>query len=685
MFLKEVTVMWTENNYRRVFLDMHVDDWNEEFLSRLDPSAIVATVKESGAQMLVAKCRPHTGLALFPTKYGRQHRGLKGRDYVGEMVELCHKNGMAVKGYFSQIFDNDTYERHPEWRFVDFYGNNSRDRNKKTGWMPRYGLICPNNEEYRKFCRDAVTEILTRYELDSIFLDMPFFTDICYCAACRDKYFRLTGKELPRKIDFRDPETRRFQAIREDWMAEFTAMMREAVKAARPSVTIEQNLSCIMAPWKTATTDAVADVSDYAGGDLYGGYLEESLICKYYRNLSHTLPFVFICSRCDPNLTYHTTTKTKEEFIQHGIIALIHNGALSICDGINPDGTICDDIYREGGAIKEAFAATRPYEPFVNGNYLSNAVLWFNSRSKYDLDNPSDPVVPESARYLSCLKACAGVLRMENIPFDVIPTKKLADLRGDVLIVPNMADVPDVCAEQIENYVRNGGNLYLSGRPGNPRLAEMIGVTVGEPTEHNVTYIAPTEAGKSLFEGFTDRNPLAVTAKQYFCSVAEDVTVLGTTVLPYTAPSDPRFASIHSDPPGIRTSNPAAILRRVGKGTVIWLNAPIESAAPYQSRRLVGRLFRSLCGKLKFETDAPGCVEVMTWEKDGKSYLCAVNQQEQMPLIPISRVSVTVPYAVSAARDPATGKPFETVTDREGRTTVLINDLQVFRMVELIP
>ena len=28
--------MWYEGNYRRIFLDMHIDDWNEEFLSKVD-------------------------------------------------------------------------------------------------------------------------------------------------------------------------------------------------------------------------------------------------------------------------------------------------------------------------------------------------------------------------------------------------------------------------------------------------------------------------------------------------------------------------------------------------------------------------------------------------------------------------------------------------------------------------
>ena len=46
---------WIKHNYRRDFLDMHIDDWNEEFLSRLDPEHLVKTFKEAGANNLVIK------------------------------------------------------------------------------------------------------------------------------------------------------------------------------------------------------------------------------------------------------------------------------------------------------------------------------------------------------------------------------------------------------------------------------------------------------------------------------------------------------------------------------------------------------------------------------------------------------------------------------------------------------
>ena len=128
----EIKSMWIKGNYRRMFLDMHIADDKPEYLSRLDPEKLVAMLNNAGAQQIVVKCRTHTGLAHYPTKIGLMHKGLHGRDYVKEMIELCHKNGIAVKAYFSQNYDNYAYDIHPEWRMVNGLGLTSREEEKYT-------------------------------------------------------------------------------------------------------------------------------------------------------------------------------------------------------------------------------------------------------------------------------------------------------------------------------------------------------------------------------------------------------------------------------------------------------------------------------------------------------------------------------------------------------------------------
>lgn len=66
--------MWIKGNYRRNLMDMHIDDWNPEFLSKINVKEYVEALKDAGVQAAMVKGKPHTGLCYYPTKVGRMHR-----------------------------------------------------------------------------------------------------------------------------------------------------------------------------------------------------------------------------------------------------------------------------------------------------------------------------------------------------------------------------------------------------------------------------------------------------------------------------------------------------------------------------------------------------------------------------------------------------------------------------------
>lgn len=682
--------MWLEGNFRRIFLDMHIEDWNEDFLSKVDPEALVELLADAGAQQIVVKCRTHTGLAHYPTKIGRMHRGLKGRDYVREMIDLCHARGIAVMAYFSQIFDNWAYEAHPEWRGINGEGRTSREYEEYDSPIMfrkgRYGILCPNNEDYRAYVKACLTEMTEQYQFETIFLDMPFWTENCYCPSCRKKYFDATGKDLPRIIDWKDPAFRHWQELREEWMGEFARFSSACVKAVRPEVTIEHNMCSITSPWQSATTDLVAEASDYVGGDLYGGYLQQTFICKYFRNLSKALPFVYITSRCDPGLSYHTTTKSEEELLLHGITALVHNGALSICDGANPDGTLTPRVYT--GVVKKAFARSAPYEKYAGGEMHSNVAIWFASRSKYDMSENGNPVCPETFNlrqkneYIQNPISMAKILREENVPFNVVPSKKLDALHDKLLVVSGVVNIRDEEMEAIEAFVQEGGALYLSGYIGHPRLLELLEAEYGGETEHRVTYMNPTEAGKRFFTDFDAQSPMAVQEAQQILRFTGDYELLARLTLPYTMTGRKEFSAIHSDPPGIHTDMPAAVLKQVGKGQILWVAAPIENARPLMSRHVVGRMVRALCGELVFSSNAPAFVEIVSWTKGGKQYFAVINQQETAPIAPMPGIEVTVPRPVARATMAETGESLP-VREENGKWIISLPVLDVFHIFSI--
>lgn len=56
--------MWYDNDYRRIFMDMHINDTNPEYLSKLDVKDFVKTMKEAEITSIVVKAKSQVGLHL---------------------------------------------------------------------------------------------------------------------------------------------------------------------------------------------------------------------------------------------------------------------------------------------------------------------------------------------------------------------------------------------------------------------------------------------------------------------------------------------------------------------------------------------------------------------------------------------------------------------------------------------
>lgn len=675
--------MWIENNYRRNLMDMHIDDWNEAFLSKIDPDEYVDALADAHVQCAMVKAKPHTGLCYWPATIGRMHRGLNGRDFFGEMVEKCHAKDIAVIAYYTQVFDNWAYDNHPEWRLVAPDGKNFREyRHKDHFRNGRYGICCPNNPGYRAYVKANLQELNRKYDFEGMFLDMTFWPEICHCEHCRKRWFEETGLELPQKIDWADPLFRKYAYALDVWMADYAKFATDSVKEIKPAVTVEHQFSRITMPWFNGSSEMLTDNVDYCGGDYYGGYLQQTFINKYYKSVSPNLPFVYHTGRCDPELSMHTTTKTEEQIILHAITALIHNGAFLLVDAINPDGSIVPEVYH--GLMKRVYEQTMPYEKYISGVLNSDVGVWFASHAKYDPDETCMDVLEKSfdpSVYMDAPVGMTSILRENNIPFDVIGSKNIRSYTGKVLALCHVANIRDEEMDDIEAAVKRGVSLYVSGPVGNERLQKLLGIRVTGKTEHNFTYMDP-EADNDTMTGFTGLAPMTVDGSQYIAEVvADDVQVMATRTLPYAMTGTDQFAAIHSNPPGIHTGEPCITLRKVGDSALLWTAAPIEMSMPHMSRQVVCRMMKLLVGKQSWSSNAPKFVEVISWTKEDRVFFAAINEQEESPVVPMSDIWIDVPGEHTAALLPG-NEPL--VTEQvEGATRIHLPKVELFTMLEV--
>ena len=634
---------WYQKQYRRNLVDMHIEDWNEEFLSQFDPEAYVANLQTGhiGAPMLYFQS--HVGLCYWPTKSGKMHNAFRGREDLMKRVEqLCHQNGMDVIGYYSLIYNNWAFDRHPEWRIVDAAG---RDTRSDGG---RYGQCCPNNMEYRAFVAEQIREFSDYFDFEGCFFDMLFWTKICHCPSCKARWEKEVGGSMPEKIDWKDPRWRLLNKKMAEWMGEFAQWATDTLHRYKPNAAVEHQYSTIAQSWHRGVTENMALASTYSGGDLYGGIEAQSFSCKLYYGCTQNQPFEYMTSRCYPALSEHTTTKSEDLLRQSVMMTYLHHGAFLLIDAIDPKGTMDRRVYERIGKI---FRETEGYEKYLStGDQVFDVALYYDLNGKYDPEAPATSMEEEGKANQdvpmnNSLLGAARSLRTHHIPYGVVNSWQFNRFRqGKVLVLSDVPEFEESKVADVLDFVRNGGSLYMSGHCSPTLLKEIFGLVYTGWTDETVTYISPTPAGDTFMANqFTYDYPLVMFERMPLVEGAPKGTVLGTLTLPYTIPNRAsasltpffstgskegdqekqerlqRFASIHSNPPGIYTDRPAMVLVEYGKGKAVWSAAPIERPDREQHSDIFARLMLFLADEqTAFTMNAPESVEGVLFSDDAQ-------------------------------------------------------------------
>ena len=599
---------WYERSYRRHLADMHIEDWDPEFLRDFSPEEYVENLKLAHIQSPMIYLQSHVGYSYFPTGSGRTHGAMREEpSRIERLIDLCHGAGMSVVGYYSLIYNTWAHDTHPAWRMVDRSGKSVRER------VPhyRYGFCCPNNSGYRAFVKTQIDEIASRFTLEGIFFDMLFWPDICACPACRERFRNETGLEIPEKEDWQDETWLLFHRKRAEWMGDFASFAASYAKEKMPGITVEHNFaSAVAGDWHVNETEWVNDSCDYAGGDLYGDLYNHSFTAKYYLNVTKNQPFEYMTGRCVESLAKHTLTKSERALGLEVMLTAAHHGASFVIDAVDPRGTMDRRVYERIGKV---FERQMPYEPlFSRGEHVEDVAVFYSSLGRYD---------PSGAGFDSKRSSVNAVrtLIKKHVPAGVISNALSKPLKGyKVIAAPSAAGLFPKAREAILAYVREGGKFYFSGAGEPLLLKEFFGAECLGFTRENRTYAAPEAGYEKYFSEFTRDYPMPADVKQMKISFSRG-EVMARLVLPYTSRDEDRFASIHSDPPGIVTDLPSVLRASYGKGEVIWSASPLEAFDSWQYEDIfTGFLALLGGGEYTLATDAHEGVELVLFrEKDG--------------------------------------------------------------------
>ena len=643
---------WYEKSLRRHLFDMHIADWDDQFLADLDPDKLAADLVREKCTAVTVFANTHTGLCNYPTKAGQIHRGLKHRDALGEMIDAARRVGLDVIVYYCLIYIDWYWDMHPEARFVDADGKSDKVRLQgKAGAPGRLSTLCLNHQGYREFVAAQLSEICTGYDFDGVWLDMTFWPGACYCRTCRERYLTETGLEIPRRVDWTDPDWMRFHRRRQAWLAEYAALVSGTVKRLKPGVSVVHQSGAFAGDWTSGVSLALARHTDWLSADLYFSRDEQAIYAKLFYSLSRIKPFEHIHCWYYPNVFEHVVAQSPEHLRCTAFAALMNHGATVFIDALDPVGTVNEANYQTAGRI---YAEIASYEPFIGGRFRHDIGIYLNYDAFVDFSANREATTVEVSKHKKAFVAAGRAMLANHLPFGVVTANGLSRLADyQLVMLPNVSVLSSEEMEALRVYVRDGGSLYASkftslltpdGRLQNDfMLADLFGVSYEGETGEIVTYVAPDGEYAELFAPFTAAYPATLQDSQAKVKAAAGARVLATLTLPWTDPRGAAYASMLADPPGFATASPSLVLNQYGKGRVLYSAGAVEIWEHDSLRSVLGRLLRLLLKNPPcFETDAPRPVEITMFDQaEERRYIVnLLNHQQELPNIPIEGIKV---------------------------------------------
>lgn len=669
---------------RRMLLDMHIPDWDPQFLSLYDPDSLADLYHRARVDGVLVYAKSHLGLNTWPAPVGAVHPAAQDRDLVAEMLTALTARGIAHGIYHTTVFDNWAIENHPEWSTVPA----STRLGVNAPWHgPRYGTACPNNPAYRQYERAQISALLERYDTDVLWLDMTFWNAVCICLECQRKCEEELGFAIPETLDWRDPKWVSFQSARERWLREFIVFLHETAQLARPGIDVVHNFGTATNGWYSGLRTDFSTLDSFAAGDIYGGRDEQLLVSKLMQHLGRNQPAEFMTTRTS-DLANHVDVKSELTMTVEALGTIAHNGAFLFIDAIDPRGTVNAGVYDR---LSTVFARIADVEHELGGTPIADVAIYYSDDSCiYPADSgqsiatvtvvDGDPTRKADLPHARAVTSAADALQRAHIPFTVLTREGLNHLEDiSVLVLPDVIRMSADERELVRVFVERGGRVYASGRTSlldsaaaalpDLGLAELFGVHLQGHEDGDGFYLAPRTPwlldavaperylGHGFRPGWVGAGYPDPSLGLPRVTAAPDATVLATLTLPYAYPSRGSmaghdFASIHSSPPWEDRSEATIVEHRTGRGRSIYSVAPIEAGRSESERRVfVGAIERLLDRDARLRATSHPDVWITGFEQPDRSraLICALvyRTDAPSPALPLT-VSYRLPRGARA-------------------------------------
>lgn len=460
-----------QTNLREIDASMNTEAYVQ---SIVDASANVVLINVGGI------------VANYPTNLPFQYRNpFMKSDLVGELVRKLHKKGIKVIGRFDFSKINETLAaKKPEWLYVGTDGKHVNYNGQVH--------TCINGGYQQEYSKQILKEALTTYPLDGVFFNMIGYTTsdysgvyhgFCQCGNCKKRFYDSTGHTLPVKADMSDPAFREYNAFKKSTADKLFKEIGQHIKMLNPRLMINTYAEAGVDMIASESSASISDEYEwnYSAADnvkrILGSYKDRSPgnLLIYFQDIG------FRHIGTSPNLA---KVWMLENMLHGAPLGFVVVGTL-----VNYEDRVfiptLNDLYGFHKANEKLF---------TNLQSLSNVALIRGSGDEY--------------------RGMIKLLTEEHILYDVIEPAVAGTARTprtlaeyDLVILPNLENMDDRLVKIIDDYVKEGGNILVtgaastrdgSGKPMNAIRLKSLGVT---PSYENFdraksTYLKVSDADK---------------------------------------------------------------------------------------------------------------------------------------------------------------------------------------------
>lgn len=610
-WLNKELVEWWKKPLRvsQILLELWPDDVIENMMNDfLSPKRFLEDLSDHHVNVLVFGALDCQGRAFYNSAFAPTV-DLKGRDMLAEYVNEAHKIGIKIVAYLNVNFNAHIYKLHPEWVMVNSEEGTPNIRHPSEFFPKPLIPIC-SNTPYRNYFLNVIREIVENYDVDGVFLDCMFF-DCGYCSFCKDAY----GATPPVMENPSDPNYRRFIEWKYRVYRDFAAEIRRAIKEAKPDIPVMANAR----PYEVDRSNLVQYV------DILIPEMDMHPLLSIGDGIRRCLAvgdgmpiwMPYFPRPMSPAI-WHMIPPSREG-VKELIWEIVMNGASPWLYFQTPRVDL--EPYDE---VKKVFSRMEAIgEYLVDTSQVKGLALLYSTQTQQWYGKGYREFrgrgLPEL--YEECYKGFYQLLLEKHILFNVIADHDLTETelsKYSGLILPNAACLSAGQIEAVRRYVEAGGRLLatyetsLYDEFGNIqddfRLGDVLGMSlVGR--EKGYTYLKvmaehPVTRGLKVGTIIPCGDQLIVKKKG-------DATTLANMVIP--------LRGLHEIPTQ-RTENPALLVRKYGKGRVVYLASKMDRTYWHYSRPDIGNLLFN-CVRwiaddgIDLEVEAPITVEVNMLEQ----------------------------------------------------------------------